>query len=117
MILEDIKNKLSEIDPNVHYGMVGAVDNETVWDYIVFNRRRRRENDNRTGYSYFYDVHIVRENFIPEDIDLAVTAKMLEIKGMRLAAEDGEYDYIMKPNTNIVLEVLTLHFVKARKNV
>jgi hypothetical protein len=40
---------------------------------------------------------------------------MQEINGMKLASSDGEYSYVMKPNTNIVVEILTLHFVRARK--
>lgn len=115
MILEEIRDQLETVDKNVFYGMVDESVKDLVWDYIVFNRTTLRASGNRTGYSDFYDVTIVRENFIPEGLDLEIIGKMLSIAGMREAGTDGEYNYILKPNTNIVVEALTLHFVRARK--
>lgn len=115
MILDEIKNKLEEIDAKVYYGMVDDEVRETVWDYTVFNRTKLKATGNKTGFADGYDVHIVRENFIPEGIDLDIIDKMQEIHGVKLASEDGQYNYILKPNTNIVVEMLTLHFVRARK--
>ena len=115
MILNDIKNKLSEIEPRIYYGIVDNEVNETVWNYIVFNRVSLSAATNKTGYSDYYDVHIIRENFIPEGVDLDIIKKMCEISGMRQTAESGTYNYVLKPNTNIVVEMLTLHFVRARK--
>lgn len=115
MILDDIQNKLKEIDNRVCYGIVDEAFAETVWDYMVFNRTKFKATGNKTGYSDGYDVHIIRENFVPEGIDLEVILKMEEINGIRLANEDGEYRYIKKPKTNTVVEMLTLHFVRARK--
>lgn len=117
MILDDIKNQLETIEPKVYYGMADEeeVIRATVWDYIVFNRASLKVSTNRTSYSDYYDVHIVRENFVPEGTDIEVINKMLEISGMRLADEGCTYRYTPKPNTNIVMEILTLHFVRARK--
>ncbi len=113
MILEDIKQKLEEIDANVYYGLCD--DDNPVWNYIVFNRVKPSYSENNTSHSDYFDVHIVRENFIPEDLDVAVVAKLRELHGVRLSKEDGRYDYTIKPNTNTVVEALTLHFVRARK--
>lgn len=115
MILDEIKTKLEEIEPKVYYAKVDDEVREIVWDYIVFDRTSLKATGNRTGYSDFYNVHIVRENFIPDGLDESIIRKMLEISGMRLTADGGEYTYLMKPNTNIVIEMLTLHFVRARK--
>lgn len=115
MILDDIKIKLESVGQRVYYGMVDENVANTVWDYIVFNRVALSASQNRTGFSDYYDVHIVRENFIPEGSDLEVIEKMLEINGMRLASENGTYQYVQKPNTNDIVEMLTLHFVRARK--
>lgn len=115
MILETIKEKLQEIDPNVFYGMVDDSMRETVWDYTVFNRKITKPGSERTGYSHYFSVNIVRENFIPEGLDLAVIDKMREIPGMKLAGTDMVYEYTMKPNTNIVVELLSIDFVKAVK--
>ncbi|MBQ2894110.1 MAG: hypothetical protein IJE92_01170 [Clostridia bacterium] len=116
MILDEIKQRLEEVDPRVYYGMVDESVKDTVWDYIVFNRTKLKASTNRTGYTDGYDVHIIRENFVPEGVDLEIIAKMQSIDGIRLNVnEDGEYNYLQKPNTNIVVEMLTLHFVRARK--
>ena len=115
MILDDISAKLHEVDSRVYYGMVDNEVRETVWDYIVFNRSTFAAAQNRTGYSDYYDVHIIRENFIPEELDTEVIAKMSEIPGVRLVGEDGRYDYLQKSKTDTVVEILTLTFVRARK--
>ena len=118
MVLNEIKTKLEEIDKRVYYGIVDTEDvKHTAWNYIVFNRAALKNSANKTGYSDTYEVHIVRENFVPEGIDTEVIAKMLEIDGMRLAGQDGVFDYALKPSTNMIVEMLTLHFVRARKNV
>ena len=115
MILETIKEKLLEVDPNVFYGMVDKSMRESVWDYIVFNRKITRPGKERTGYSHYFTVNIIRENFIPEGLEVTVIEKMLEIPGMKLAGTDMEYAYREKPNTNIVVELLSIDFVKAVK--
>lgn len=118
MILDEIRNQLETVDPNVFYGLV---DDERlkqldfVCDYIVFNRVKPSYGANLTSISDYFDVHIIRENFIPEDMDIAVIEAMSKIAGVRRAKEDGAYNYVRKPNTNAVLEMLTLHFVRARK--
>lgn len=113
MLLEAIKEKLEEVDPKVCYGIA---DNDIeIWNYIVFGRTRLKTSTNRTGRGERFDVHIVRENFIPEGLDEQIIAKVCEIDGVRETGDDGEYTYTRKPNTNTVVEVLTLHFVRARK--
>lgn len=115
MILNDLKAKLEEIDKNVFYGMVDNSMKETLWNYIVFNRERKKISQNKTGFSDYYAIHIVREEYIPEGLEEEVIAKVLEIDGMRLAGDDGEYTYIPKPNTNVVIEMFSIGFVKAKK--
>lgn len=117
MILEDIQNKLKEIDRNVFYGMVDNSIRESIWDYIVFNRVSLAASANKTGYTDKFAVHIIRENYIPEGLDVEVINKMCEIDGMRLSGSDATYTYVEKPNTNTVVEMLSLEFIKARKKV
>lgn len=121
MLLNDIKKVLKEIDPIVFYGIVPAnlrdengkkVD---VWDYIVFNRVKLKNHANKTSYSDHFEVHIVREEFIPEGIDIDVIAKLTALPGVRLADDDGVFTYVMKPNTDTVIEMLTLTFTRGRK--
>lgn len=115
MILNKIQDKLLEIDPNVFYGAVDNSVKETLWNYIVFNRKPTKINPNQTSYTYYFSVNIVRENYVPEGLDLEVIQKMKEIPGIKLAGNDMEYNYIKKPNTNIVVEMLSIDFVKAEK--
>lgn len=115
MILNDIKTKLKELDNNVFYGMVDKSMQETLWNYIVFNRTTMKPSANKTGFSDYFTVHIIREEWIPEGFEREVISKMLEIDGMRLAGNDAVYTYVQKPNTNIVVEMLSIDFVKAKK--
>lgn len=119
MILEEIKAKLEEIDPHVFYGMVDSNDQDVqkVWNYIVFSRKSLSYSDTKKGYTDRFNVAIIRENFIPEGLEFDVINKMLEISGMRLANPDSQYNYTLKPNTNTVVELLTMEFVKPRKRV
>lgn len=116
MILETIENKLKELDSNVFYGVVDDSMRETAWNYTVFNRRNLKSSTNKNGYNTVFSVHIIRENYIPEGLEEDFIEKMLEIEGVRTAS-DGQYDYVMKPNTNIVVEMFSIDFVRARKKV
>lgn len=115
MILTDIEAKLKEIDPNVYYGIVDESRKETFWDYIVFNRTIIRHSSNKTSATDRFEVHIIRENYIPDGLEDEVIDKMRELPGVRLADEDTVFTYVQKPNTNIVVEMMTITFVRARK--
>ena len=115
MILNEIQNKLKELDNNVFYGMVDKSMKETLWNYIVFNRTTMKPNANKNSFSDYFTVHIIREEWIPEGFEIEVINKMSEIDGMRLAGNDAVYTYVQKPNTNIVVEMLSIDFVKAKK--
>lgn len=115
MILNEIKEKLVEIDPNVFYGAVDKKMKEELWDYIVFNRTVLKPDKNKTGFTDGYTVHIIREEWIPEGLAEEVIEKMAEIDGMRLAGNDSEYTYMVKPKTDAVVEMLSIDFVKPRK--
>ena len=116
MLLKEIEQKLQELDPNVYYGAAWKHQAETIWDYIVFNRKVIKHSTNKTSDSDYFEVHIVRENYVPEGFDTVVINKVCEIAGVRLAGTDSPFDYMQKPNTNTVCEMLTITFVKARKN-
>ena len=110
MILNDIKEKLLEVDSNVYYGMVDKSRQEMVWDYLVFERSKIIISQNKQCFSYHFTVHIIRENFIPEGLDKTVIDKMCEIPGMRVSG-DPSFQYVPKPNTNTVIEMLSIEFV------
>ena len=118
MILDDIKNKLLEVDPVVFYGCVDE-ESETIksnlWNYIVFNRSKLRTDPSKTSYPDVFEVHIVREEYVPDGIDRDVIEKLRSIPGVKMSSEEGIYNYARKNNTNLVVEMLTLTFTRARK--
>ena len=121
MLLNDVKEKLEELDPLVYYGLAPSTlrdeDGEEIerWDYTVFNRTKLKTSVSKTSYSDAFEVHIVREEFIPEGTDVNVIEKLTALPGVKLASDDGVYDYTRKPGTGRVVEMLTLTFVRARK--
>ena len=117
MILNDIKEKLEEIDENVFYGAVNSRMKETLWNYTVFNRVKLSPNQNKTGYTAEYSVHIVREDFIPEGLEEEVIEALKSIKGVRVNSEGGSYDYVTKPSTDTVVEMFSINFYIPRKAV
>lgn len=115
MILSDIEAKLREIDPSVYYGMVDESRKETLWNYIVFNRSTITHSANKTSATDHFEVHIIRENYVPEGIDVEVIEKLTSLPGVKLAGTDCTFNYVQKPNTNIIVEMLSIPFVRARK--
>ena len=121
MLLNDVKKVLETLDPLVFYGLTPPSlrdkngDEIDEWNYSVFNRTKLKNSANKTSYSDAFDVHIVREEFIPEGTDTEYIEKLTAIPGVRLAGDDGVFDYMMKPGTDHVVEMLTLSFVRARK--
>jgi hypothetical protein len=115
LILEDIQQKLLEIDSKVFYGKADGKKIENEWNYIVFMRKRLSYDAQKNSFSDKFIVAVIREDFIPEGLENDVIEAMRTINGMRLSSTDGEYSYVTKPNTNTVVEILTLEFVRARK--
>lgn len=117
MILNDIKEKLEEIDENVFYGAVDNRMKETLWNYTVFNRVKLTPNQNKTSYTAEYAVHIIREDFIPEGLEEKVIEALKSINGVRVDSDGGSYDYVTKPSTNTVVEMFSINFYIPRKAV
>lgn len=115
MILTDIEAKLKEIDPHTYYGMVSESRAKTVWDYIVFNRTTISHSSNKTAASDRFSVHVIRENYIPDGLEDEIIDKLCALNGVRLAGDDTAFTYVQKPNTDIVVEMMTIFFVRARK--
>ena len=115
MILEDIQKKLEEIDSKVFYGKVDEKEIDNEWNYIVFMRKKLRYDAQKKSFSDVFVVAVIRENFIPDGLETDVIEAVCTINGMRVSGTDGDYNYVQKPNTNTVVEILTLEFVRARK--
>lgn len=118
MILSDIEEKLQKLDDRVCYGIIdNTVKQSPVWDCIVFGRSNIKYSSNKTSASDYFDVLIIRENYIPEGLDTEIIEALTSLDGVKLAGDTANFDYIQKPNTDTVVEMLTISFVRARKNV
>lgn len=117
MILSDIEARLKKLDDRVCYGVIdNIVKQSPVWDCIVFGRSNIKYPSNKTGASDYFDVLIIRENYIPVGFDTEVIQALTSLDGVKLAGDTASFDYIQKPNTDTVVEMLTISFVRARKN-
>lgn len=114
-VLDTIKAKLLTVMQNVYYGIAEEIEPISLWDYIVFNRDSISRNDNRTGFTDYFAVHIVCENWIPDETIDSVIEVMESIAGMRLANSEISFSYSEKPNTRAVIEIASLRFCKPRK--
>lgn len=113
---DKIKEKLLEIDSNIHYGIIPDQLRIEEWNYFVFGQEkiRKKSTDSKDLNGYWY-VTIVREDYIPDDVVFEVIDKLEEIPGLRLAEGDCEYEYVTKGNTNLVVEILKINFTKTKK--
>ena len=108
-VLEDMRRQLEKIGPQVYYGQAGALSKDDEWDYVVFFRDRFELNQNKTSGSLYFRVAVVRENYVEENMEWKLMEILSEIPGLR-PVPDAEYDYTTKPDTQNVVEVLSISF-------
>lgn len=109
-ILKTIKDKLQTLSPHVYYGTAEQLKE---WNYIVFLRDHISGLEDKLKMSVYYRVGVVSEGYIEPGTALRVLEAMTSIPGMKIASEQVSFSYIKKPNTNTVVEVMELMFVKA----
>ena len=113
-VLETIRQKLDSIGPKVYYGQAGKEDKDDEWNYIVFFREQFELNQNKTSGSLYFRVAVVRENFVEENMEWKLMKLLGEIPGMR-PVSGAEFLYTTKPDTQNVLEVLSMRFCLPQK--
>lgn len=116
-MLQAIETTLREVLEPVFYGSADDVSNSALWNYIVFFRDRRSQNQNHTSITDYYTVGIVHENWVPDEMIEKVIEKLEALPGIRIAGTDVDFNYTRKPGTNAVVEIATLTFSRARKRV
>lgn len=116
-MLQTIEAKLSAIAEPVFYGTADEIKNGGLWNYIVFFRDKLSRNDGNTGYTDFYTVGVVHENWVPDELISDVIDAIESIPGMRLARADIDFNYTRKPGTNAVVEIASIPFCRSRKKV
>lgn len=116
-MLVEIKTALERLGFPVFYGVAEDVANNLPWTYIVFFRERISQNQNKTGFTDYYTVAIVHEDWIPDEAISDTIAALEALPGIRLASQDIDVNYTRKPGTNHVVEIATLSFSHSRKRV
>lgn len=111
-MLSEIQTALESLGLTVYYGAAGTLSGEDVWDYIVFYRRTLSPSTNKTGLSQVYEVAIVCEEYVPDETVFGVIDAMTALPGVRFADTGGDFQYTTKPNTEQVIEILTLDFTR-----
>lgn len=127
-MLNEIRDKLTELIQDTafieKYGVIEEVLYGTAhthkepipWNYIVFNKEKlKKGGTSNTDLTYYWNVAIVHEEYIPEGLEEAVINKITEIKGLRLADGDMPIEYLTKGDSNMVVELLQISFVKTKK--
>lgn len=114
-MLQEISDALKSTGQPVYYGMAGTLDGEDMWDYIVFFRTSISPSDSKRSMADYYRVAIVQEEYVPDELATSVVKAMTALPGMKLASSGGTYQYTRKPNTDTVLEILMLDFVRPSK--
>ena len=116
MILDTFKSILESIElkSDVYFGM--GPKKPVKYDYIVFNRLKSHYSKDLSSITDYFEVTILREDFIPDDLDSQIIKALTEgISGLKLSATDTEYMYWKKPNTDVNVEFMRILFYKARK--
>lgn len=109
---DKIENKLRELGEEVFYGS-GKFKGRDAWDCIIYGKRRiKKTGTSGKDYSHIWFVAIVKEEFIPEGLELEVIEKMREA-GLKIDST-AEYAYMDKSGECMV-EVCTMEFAKCVK--
>ena len=110
-MLEKIQRTLEEFGLPVFYGLVPDGEELESWDYYVFNRAEMEKAGN-VNYKQYYQVHVICENYVPEDEVMKIIQKIGEIPGMNVADKPITYDYTTKGSTDLVVEMATITFAR-----
>ena len=114
--LDKIKEKLESLEYGpVFYGAVPEMMELEEWNYLVFSRVSNRFDQRKTSITPYYEITIVAEDYVPEDIVKKVLWALDLIPGMSLAGEEIPFDYIRKPNTSTVVETATITMCEPQK--
>ena len=96
----------------VYYGMCPE-RSLPKWNYFVFDRLSTTKASNRLDWETRYQIHIIHEDYIPEQYVERVIAA-LEAPGnplFRTTTDSVSYQYTTKGNTSVVVELATITVV------
>lgn len=114
-MLSEVQKALLAIDERTYYGVAPIPEKNKPWDYIVFYRDSLSVAANGNSYTDEFEVAITREDFVPDELVLAVIDAINALPGCSVNVGSSEYVYTLKPNTNLTVEQLRLKCSHKRK--
>lgn len=119
-IKEALKNlQMQNMDKYGNKAMYGRVRSKEVpdnWNYIVFNRRRiAATGTTGNDFTEYFEVHIIHEDYIPENVVYDVIKELETVQGLKKAKDDIVYNYAVRQETDTVVEMATITFCHALK--
>lgn len=106
--LEQLNECLIDFGMPVYYGKSFCKPNDK-WNYIVFNRQAiNKSGTSNNDYNYYYQVHVIQENFIEEGLEVQIINAIKEQCHLKFTGQ-AQYNYVTK-NDSIIVEMLTLQF-------
>lgn len=86
-MLDKLKEILEAMDSNLYYGQVAKAPEK--WNYTTFNRSTiSKAGKSKMDFCEYYEVHIVRENYVPEGYVYELIKRVLAGTRLRLADKD-----------------------------
>lgn len=95
-----------------YYGNASPEVSET-WDYTVFRRAELSKALN--DFVRKYTVAIVRESYIPENLEFEIIKAIIDETNLRLSETSAVYNYVYKGSTDLVVEICVLTFFEPLK--
>lgn len=109
---EKIELALKGIEENVFYGQA-TIEPTEKWNYSVFRRLLIEHKSN--SFKNVYELAIVRENYIDEDLIEKLIKEILNKTNLKLREDSFKFDYIYNPKSSLVCEVITISFYQSKK--
>lgn len=115
-ILELIQSTLETFGYPVYYGRSFCKPQDD-WNYFVFNRAYvSKSGKSNCDFNYYYQVHIIMEDYIPEGFEQEVIKAIEENCRLKLVDTPLQFNYVTKNSTDMVVEMLTITFTKSIKS-
>lgn len=114
-MLNKIRELLEEFGYQVFYGRSLAKEKDD-WNYFVFNKDRiKKSGTSKKDFNKYFQIHFIHEEYIPEDFEFEIIKKIEENTKLKLSDRDVEFNYMLKNNTDLIVEMCTIEFTLPKK--
>lgn len=110
---EKVENALKEFENNFFYGQA-TIEPTEKWNYSVFRRHSIEQEVNTS--KHIYQLAIVREDYIEENLIDNMIEAILKKTQLKLRDTNFKFDYLYNSKSSIVCEVITIDFYKSKKS-